>query len=231
MNQPVAMDEFSTTTSAAAKRSPSTPQENEIAELNSKFINLFSNIVKRRPSIRLTDFLRIHVDKYVRALRRVYPEDDIEDVGVAEDSGYVTIKKQLSFSEMMNSGPDRQEVGNVVNLINRRCNQNTDPRSLVSQYSHISTEELLSRVSSGDKIWSLSSQDVIKIDENLVIKRGLLTVEALEEAANIQMIRELTSIPVPEIVRVYAQGERAYIFMSYIPGSTLQELWPTLSTD
>ena len=44
-----------------------------------------------------------------------------------------------------------------------------------------------------------------------------------------QIIRQLTSIPVPEIVRVHAKGRRAYIFMSYIPGSTLQDLWPTLS--
>ena len=101
---------------------------------------------------------------------------------------------------MMNSWLDRQEVGNLVNSVNCRCNQNTNPRILVSQYSHITMEELLSRVSSGDKIWGLSSQDVIKIDENLVVKCGLLTLEALEEAANIQMIRELTSVPVLEII-------------------------------
>ena len=104
------MDESKSPTTArqvTTRRLPSTHQENEIAKLNSDFINLFSNIVKRRPSVRLTDLFRIHVDKYVRGLRKICPEDAIEDVGVAEDSGYVTVKKLLSFFELVNSRPDR----------------------------------------------------------------------------------------------------------------------------
>ena len=127
--------------------------------------------------------------------------------------------------------PDRLKVYNLINSINGRCSQNMDPSSLARQYLHVATEDLVSRVSSDDKIWSLSAQDVVKIDENLVVKCGPLTLQNLEEAANMQIIRQLTSIPVPEIVRVHAQGQKAYIFMSYIPGSTLQDVWPSLSTE
>jgi aminoglycoside phosphotransferase len=208
-----------------------THQEHEMAKINSDFIKRFSNFVKQSPLQRLTDILRIHVDKYVRAVRKIYTEDNIEDVGVAEDSGYVTEKKQLSFWEMVNWEPDRVKVNNLINLINDRCSQNMDPRSLTSKYLHVTTEDLVSRVSSGDNIWSLSVLDIIKIDENLVVKRGRLTLQSLEEAANMQIIRQLTSIPVPEIVRVHAQGRRAYIFMSYVPGTTLQHIWPTLSME
>src|SRR5438046_3634172 len=128
-----------TTSQATARRLPITPQQNEIAMLNSKFINLFSGIVRRNPSMRLTEFLRIHVDKYVRGLRKIYPEEAIEDVGASENSGYLTVHKLLSFSETMNMGPDRVEVDNLVNLINGRCIQNTDPRSQTSQYHHVPT--------------------------------------------------------------------------------------------
>lgn len=219
-----------TTIQVAAKRLPSVHEENEIAKLNSDFINLFSNIVRRKPSVRLTDFFRIHVDRYVRALRKMCTENIIEDVGVAEDSGYIAIKKPLSIFELINSGPDPFKVHNLINVINGRCSQNMGPQSLTSQYLHMATEDLVSCVSSGDKIWSLSTQDVFKVDENLVVKCGPLTLQNLEEAANIQIIRQLTSIPVPEIVRVHAQGRKVYIFMSYIPGSTLQDVWPTLDT-
>ena len=208
-----------------------THQEHEMAKVNSDFIKLFSNIVKQSPPERLTNDFRIHVDKYVRAVRKIYTEDVIEDVGVAEDSGYVTEKKQLSFWEMVNSGPDPVKVNNLINLINDRCSRNTDARSLTYQYLHVTTEDLVSLVSSGDNIWSLCGLDIIKIDENLVVKRGRLTLRTLEEAANMQIIRQLTSIPVPEIVRIHAQGRKAYIFMSYVPGSTLQDIWPTLSME
>ena len=211
-------------------RPTSTPQENEMAKINSDFITLFSNIVEQSPSVRLMDLFRIHVDKYVRAVRKIYREDVMEDVGDAEDSGYVAVKKQLSFAEVAKSGSGRVKVNNLVNLINGRCSQNTDPSSLMSQYLHVTTEDLVSRVSSSENIWNLSGRDVVKIDENLVAKCGP-TLENLEEAASMQFIRQLTSIPVPEIVRVHAQGRKAYVFMSYIPGSTLQDLWPTLSME
>src|SRR5438045_9768482 len=107
----------SPSTQATAKRLPTTLQQNEIAMLNSNFINLFSGIMRRDPSIRLTEFLRIHVDKYVRGLRKIYPEEAIEDVGASENSGYLTVHKLPSFSEMMNMGPDHVEVDNLVNLI------------------------------------------------------------------------------------------------------------------
>jgi aminoglycoside phosphotransferase len=215
-----------------ARPSLSTPQENKMAKINSDFINLFSNIVEQSPSVRLMDAFRIHGDKYVRAVRKIY-WDTNEEVGVAEDSGHVAVRKQLSFVEMVKSGSGRVKVNNLVNLvklINDRCSQNMDPQSLTSKYLHVTTKDLVSRVSSGDNIWSLSGRDVVKIDENLVAKCGP-TLETLEEAANMQFIRQLTSIPVPEIVRVHAQGREAYIFMSYIPGSTLQDIWPTLGTE
>lgn len=136
----------------AQQQSSSTHQENEIAKLNSNFINLFSNIIKRKPSIRLTNLFRIHVDKYVQTLRKISPKDIIEDVSIAEDSGYITIKKPLSFSELVNSGSDRFKVEKLINLINNRCSQNMDSQSLTSQYLHMTTEDLVSRISSGDKI-------------------------------------------------------------------------------
>src|SRR5271154_4689153 len=39
-------------------------------------------------------------------------------IGVAEDSGYVSVKKQLSFHEMLNSGPSLQSQ--QLNQFNQR---------------------------------------------------------------------------------------------------------------
>jgi len=67
------------------------------------------------------------------------------------------------------------------------------------------------------------------VSGDLIVKKTPLDLWRLEEAANIQYIASWTKIPVPEIVRVHASGQTLYIFMSFIDGTELQDLWPTMT--
>ena len=66
--------------------------------------------------------------------------------------------------------------------------------------------------------------------EDLVVKKTSLDLWNLEEAANIQYIARSTKIPIPEIVQVHASDHTLFIFMSFIDGTELEDLWPTMTT-
>lgn len=51
------------------------------------------------------------------------------------------------------------------------------------------------------------------------------------EVPNTQFLREQTSIPVPDIVESWEEGDRMFILMRRIPGESLDKAWPNLSTD
>ena len=63
---------------------------------------------------------------------------------------------------------------------------------------------------------------------DLVAKRVRRDLLAIEEAANMQQISQLTSIPVPHVVRVHARLHGAYMFMSFMPGVNLEGAWLTI---
>ena len=85
---------------------------------------------------------------------------------------------------------------------------------------------------------SLVPQDTdarIHFLDGLVAKRARRDLVAIEEAANVQHIRHLTSIPVPHVVRVHvvrvhAHQHSMYIFMSCMPGVDLEDVWLTMSS-
>jgi aminoglycoside phosphotransferase len=122
--------------------------------------------------------------------------------------------------------PGEEALNPLIDKINKRCLA-ADDASLAYQFRQVTTDDLMSRVPSGDAIAS----NVIKLGEFLVVKRIAPELWMLEEAANIQKIAKMTSIPVPEIIRVHAHDRRIYLFMSFINGTTLEDLWPTLTAD
>ncbi|KAH6693973.1 kinase-like domain-containing protein [Plectosphaerella plurivora] len=73
---------------------------------------------------------------------------------------------------------------------------------------------------------------LVRVAEAFVIKYGI-HVEP-EEGHNMRFVAESTSIPVPKVFAIYQSldGKKrtaTYIVMEYIPGNTLQELWPELA--
>ncbi|RDA90653.1 hypothetical protein CP533_6817 [Ophiocordyceps camponoti-saundersi (nom. inval.)] len=46
---------------------------------------------------------------------------------------------------------------------------------------------------------------------------------------NTQFIRHHTTVPVPETVQEWSENDRYFLVMKRVPGSTLHELWPSMS--
>ena len=204
-------------------RSPSRT-EHEITELNEDIVNVLIRTIKRNPTLPLIDFFRIRGDMYTRALRKIWLDHNIVDVGASEHSSYTT--KGYQFDRR----PDRT-VNSLITKINHQCQAEQGNGTLCFQYRHVDTESLVSLVPGGETIWNLFGQAIIKINPDLVVKRGRLELRKLEEAANIQMVRHLTSVPVPEIVRVHADEREMYIFMAFLPGTPLQDVWATMTNE
>ena len=76
----------------------------------------------------------------------------------------------------------------------------------------------------------LSSSVILLLNDGKIAKLGRHI--CLHEADNMNFIRKHTSIPVPEVFDEYDTSDgRHCIIMSRIPGTTLQEAWPTLSDE
>ena len=201
--------------------------QQELAKLNLETLNILQVVVSQTPPVPLIDFFRGQGDKYTRALRRIRPDDDIPDVGTSSHSSYISNPSKPSFKKRA-----RPDVTTQVDKINRRCVHDIGERDVFCrQYRDVTTQHLMSLIPGGETIWSLFGQSVIKVDDNLVVKCAKLESIKLEEAANIQQVRHLTSIPIPEVVRVNADNRKIYIFMSYLPGKPLEDIWPVLTTD
>ena len=203
--------------------------EDEIAELNLASLARMAEVVNSTPPETLVDFYGREGSRYVRALRKIRPTEPVINLYAADDSKYVSIREPPSISRVLNPPLDRVELDRIITKINKRCYEETDNRKLAYKYRQVTTDYLMSRASVGESI--SDCDNVFKVDENVVAKQVPLNIWMLEEAANIQKIAKMTSIPVPEIIRVHARDRQIYLFMSFITGTTLEVLWPTLTAD
>jgi aminoglycoside phosphotransferase (APT) family kinase protein len=64
-----------------------------------------------------------------------------------------------------------------------------------------------------------------------VVKTGVGYLSGVDEAELMRFVKKHTSIPVPEVFCVHVFGNRYYIFMSYIEGNTLDNVWLDLLTE
>ena len=202
-----------------------TSHADQVSKLNSDTLARFTNLVKTSPSANFADYFRIEGDWYTRALRKLRPDDEIPNLGCTEGSKYVAAKEPQSLKELLDRRPNRDALDALVDKINQCCCQ--EMTSFASKYHQISTRHLMARVHTGRPL----SRLVFRVNEDLVVKKTSLDLWRLEEAANIQYIARWTKIPVPEIVRVHASDHTLYIFMSFIDGTELQDLWPTMTIE
>lgn len=63
---------------------------------------------------------------------------------------------------------------------------------------------------------------IVKINSKLVVKYGKRVKE--EEANIMKYLKENTSVPVPDVKKVYKKDNITYIVMEYIEGKTLEEI-------
>ncbi|EXU97470.1 aminoglycoside 3'-phosphotransferase/choline kinase domain protein [Metarhizium robertsii] len=76
---------------------------------------------------------------------------------------------------------------------------------------------------------------VVKLEHlNLAVKIGHSDYLRLEEVKTMRAIRQVfadTEVPVPEVFGWRKYGDDNFIYMSLMPGQTLREVWPTLTSD
>jgi len=175
--------------------------------------------VKYIPSEPLVDFFHHAGDRYPRALRKLLsPGMNIPTIGGSDNSLFV----HSSTSSPLPASA-AQHIDTLIEAINQRCLQEQDQRSLCFAYREFTGQQLVHLLPPND-------DERIHFLPGLVVKRVRRDVIAIEEAANMQHICQLTTIPVPQVIRVHSNFHAAYIFMSRIPGVSLEEVWQMMPT-
>ncbi|KAG6901832.1 hypothetical protein C0995_007403 [Termitomyces sp. Mi166 len=116
-------------------------------------------------------------------------------------------------------------------------------RNLVSDVDHLNDNMLLELIANAPKLFpatqDIFSSDVCKPTPNTIAKpyRAIAIDEAdannadATEANVLTLLRAETTIPVPRVRRVIRCAPGLFwIVMDYIPGQTLAQAWPSLST-
>jgi hypothetical protein len=88
------------------------------------------------------------------------------------------------------------------------------------------TEE---EIANGSVLASNTSKMVLRIGTDVVVKFG--SDVNLDDAESMMLVRENTTIPVPEILDTYHEDGKNYIVMDYIPGVLLNRVWERLSAE
>jgi hypothetical protein len=191
----------------ASDGSAQLPQQ--IDELNRGTLQSLIRKVERNPPQPLVDFFRAEGDQYTRDLRKLSSAINVPDVGTSENSRF------LRASTFSTPSVSEERIDALIEAINRRCLDEQDHQS----------PAFTCREFTGQHLMSLVPQDTdvrIHFLDDLVVKRVRRDLVAIEEAADMQHIRHLTSIPVPHVVRVHAYLHSVYIFMSCMPGVDLE---------
>ena len=113
----------------------------------------------------------------------------------------------------------RKQLGRL--LQSRKMKSETGIASAASRTSF--THEMLEQYERSGPDPNFSH--VYRIDEHTVVKFG--DGVRMAEAASMRLVREKTSIPVPEVLDAYVQDGNKYgcIVMEYVSGRRLDEVW------
>lgn len=70
---------------------------------------------------------------------------------------------------------------------------------------------------------------ILEINASTILKVGPMV--QVGEAEALCLLRKTTSVPVPEVFNDYTIADIGFIFMSKIPGATLEQCWQDLTPD
>jgi len=89
------------------------------------------------------------------------------------------------------------------------------------------TQLIVKRAAAGKKIWELAERAVFDMGEGLVMKVGG-DLDHDEAGAMRFLAENAPSFPAPRCMGLVTIGRRSLLFMTKIPGDTLEHRWPTL---
>jgi hypothetical protein len=89
---------------------------------------------------------------------------------------------------------------------------------------------ILERAAAGKKIWGWTERAVIYIGEGLIVKIGG-DLDHDEGGAMRFLAERAPSLPAPRCMGLITIGKKSLLFMTKIPGDTLEHRWPTLNAE
>jgi aminoglycoside phosphotransferase len=89
---------------------------------------------------------------------------------------------------------------------------------------------ILERAAAGKKIWGWTERAVIYIGEGLIVKIGG-DLDHDEAGAMRFLAERAPSLPAPRCMGLITIGKKSLLFMTKIPGDTLEHRWPTLNAE
>lgn len=85
-------------------------------------------------------------------------------------------------------------------------------------------------INKGHVLWQGFSKAVLQLSDNVVVKIGL-NIDTDEQFLLQYLIHHVPEIPVPKPLGIAQAGNMTCSFMTYIPGDTLENRWPHLTTE
>lgn len=89
---------------------------------------------------------------------------------------------------------------------------------------------VVSRVFSGKMVWESGVRAVIQISPDVAVK-VTRNIDPDEHDVMRYLEERIPAIPVPRALGLVTVGATAFMFMTFIPGTTLEERWPSLSPE
>ncbi|KAL7272459.1 hypothetical protein RUND412_004726 [Rhizina undulata] len=206
-----------------------TPQEAEAEHqahirVNQTVIKSLAARVQSNPSLDLSPFLTHHTQTYAET-RKLLSESAKRQASdatstVPAPTQAPDIRIQLQVTEDVRVVHPLHDV--VLRLLDEGTTQ--EPATL-SAAAIAALNQLLAQ---STVLWQLGSAAVLSLTPQIVVKIG-----GSIDTSHIPTLQHITlhapSIPVPAIYGLLAFRNLSYVFMSRIPGQSLDELWPTLT--
>lgn len=173
---------------------------------------------------------RLTMDPEIHLLDSAFPSDYRHDFKLAAGSKVTKPVVEPPPPQKFRTDFDIAKTATVVSPLSSRV------KALLTRYSDAwdGDEELLATslkqlIWDSEKIWELSGRIVVKCDDEIAIKiRGHHGDST--EYTNLQYLAEHTpDLPVPRPHGLIKFGPFCAVFMTYIPGTELDNVWPTLS--
>ncbi|KAF9793248.1 kinase-like protein [Thelephora terrestris] len=199
-------------------------------QANDSVIRTLTRALKRNPGVDLGDALQTALIRYPllrrqaeerpqkrqrKALLKETPEDDETNIALGPRQKLVHLPPASSSLPYKILEPLSPEICALFGLTSHFNQSNL-------------TQIVLERVAVGKKIWELAGRAVFDLGEGVVVKAG----DDLhpDEASSMRFLENhAPTLPAPRCMGFLTIGRRSLLFMTKIPGDTLQNRWSTLS--
>ncbi|OJT14177.1 hypothetical protein TRAPUB_9288 [Trametes pubescens] len=137
--------------------------------------------------------------------------------------------KQITKALEDDPSIDLEPVVNLLHSTYAKYRQAVPERVARQQEIHVSSL-VVSRVFSGKMVWESGVRAVIQISRDVAVK-VTRSLDHDEHDVMRYLEERIPAIPAPRALGLVTVGATAFMFMTLIPGTTLEARWPSLSPE